>query len=476
MATIQFLYRSKKDKGNLTIRFRHSSNIHYRYATNIISKRDYWFTSKGKHKNLNNISIGGDHNVKNHKRDLEEIRDKFLNKFTKEFNSGVIISKEWFKNSLSEIITIVIDKSEIEKRQKIIDQNKIKEIEKERNIENANLVTTAIRRVIEIEYFNKKDSANLYNQLMTKVVDYQRVKRKKLRTKDINQDFIFSFYAFLVTYLKHSNATANKHCKSLTHAVRYQKNAFPEIVEVSHNLNSIKYKKLKKSEVRERKDEIVISLSFDELDLIHNTKVPQWLLDAKKTILFISEVGLRVSDFNKLTDENIKINNHGVRYWGFWNNKTGYDVVLPINKRILKYIECYGKPKTNFKDSDDVILNKEIKEICKLAGIDDLVKARKSQSVIINGIKTRRSVSSTYKKYEVLTNHSFRRTFATNYINIIGAYNVRAVTGHKSDEMLYKYINESAVNDDQITQMAEKMNENADVIEKKRMLNQLKIS
>ena len=67
MATLQFLYRSKKDKGSLTIRFRHSSNIHYRYATKIVSNKEYWFTTKGKHKNLNDIANKGTAGVKNHK-------------------------------------------------------------------------------------------------------------------------------------------------------------------------------------------------------------------------------------------------------------------------------------------------------------------------------------------------------------------------------------------------------------------------
>ena len=475
MATLQFLYRSKKDKGSLTIRFRHSSNIHYRYATKIVSNKEYWFTTKGKHKNLNDIANKGTAEVKNHKKDLEDIRDKFLLKFTNEFNHGVIISKEWFNETLSEIVTIVIDKSEIEKRQKDKEQKKLELLDKEQDYYKTNLVTTAIQRVIEVEYFDKKDSLRLFSQLMAKIVEYQKVKRVKLKTKDVTQDFINGFYAFLVTYFKHSHATSNKHCKSLTHAVRYQKNAFPNTVEVSHNINSVKYKRLTKSEIRDRKDEIVIPLSFSELDLIHHTEVPERLQDVKKTILFISEVGLRVSDFNKLTDENIKTNNQGVKYWGFWNKKTGYDVVLPVNQRILKYIDCYGKPKTTFKENDNVILNKQIKEICEIAGIDEVIKSRKSQSVIVNGKSTRRSISNTYKKFEIITNHSFRRSFATNYIKVIGAYNVRAVTGHKSDEMLYNYINESSINDDQISQMLKGMNDNAERLEQKQKEPQLNI-
>ena len=387
----------------------------------------------------------------------------------------LLFQKNGFNETLSEIVTIVIDKSEIEKRQKSKEQKDLELLGKEQNYYKNNLVTTAIQRVIEVEYFDKKDSLRLFSQLMAKVVEYQKVKRLKLKTKDVTQDFINGFYAFLVTYFKHSHATSNKHCKSLTHAVRYQKNAFPNIVEVSHNINSVKYKRLTKSEIRVRKDEIVIPLSFSELDLIHNTEVPERLQDVKKTILFISEVGLRVSDFNKLTDENIKTNNQGVKYWGFWNKKTGYDVVLPINQRILKYIDCYGKPKTTFKENDNVTLNKQIKEICEIAGIDGVVKSRKSQSVIVNGKSTRRSISNTYKKFEIITNHSFRRSFATNYIKVIGAYNVRAVTGHKSDEMLYNYINESSINDDQISQMLKGMNENAERLEQKQKEPQLNL-
>tara|TARA_R110001592_G_scaffold123108_1_gene330616 strand:+ start:355 stop:528 length:174 start_codon:yes stop_codon:yes gene_type:complete len=55
--------------------------------------------------NLNDIANKGTSEVKNHKKDLENIRDKFLLKFTKEFNHGVIISKEWFNETLSEIVT-----------------------------------------------------------------------------------------------------------------------------------------------------------------------------------------------------------------------------------------------------------------------------------------------------------------------------------------------------------------------------------
>ena len=55
-----------------------------------------------------------------------------------------------------------------------------------------------------------------------------------------------------------------------------------------------------------------------------------------------------------------------------------------------------------------VIFNKQIKTICKNAGIDDLVKGFK------NNPKTRRKKVLSAPKYEFVTSHIMRRSFATN--------------------------------------------------------------
>jgi hypothetical protein len=49
--------------------------------------------------------------------------------------------------------------------------------------------------------------------------------------------------------------------------------------------------------------------------------VPERLLNTKKIILFGCEIGLRVSDYEKLTEDNIcRVGD--LEYWGFWNEKT----------------------------------------------------------------------------------------------------------------------------------------------------------
>lgn len=458
MATINFYYRGKSEKGNLTIRLKHSTDIDYRISTKIISFRKYWFKTNNKIRKLEDLSYL-DANAKKHKAYLESLKDKILLRFKNDYNNGLPISKEWFTAVIDEVINILADKDEITKEQDKINQEQQKHLETERDIYNKNLVVTAIQRVIDVEYFDNTDQSRIYKQLLNKINAYQDVKNVILKTKDITQDFIYAFTAFLIKDLQHQVSTARKHCKSLVHAVKYQKNAYSDVVELSEGIREIKYKKQSKADNRQRRDEIVITLSFDELDKIHNTKVPQHLLDAKKIILFGCEVGLRVSDYNKLTKENIHKDND-LEYWNFWNKKTGTDVVIPITERIKKYIDCYGMPRTEYNKTAEVIINREVKEVCKLAGIDEMVQARKSQSVTVNGKKTRRTISMKYPKYQVITNHSFRRSFATNYYKILDLFQIRQITGHASDAQLLEYINQDKDRTELIKQMANKMNSN----------------
>ncbi len=455
MASVNFIYRGSKAQGNLTIRLKHK-NIDYRISSEIVSFRKYWFKTNGTKRRLQELSYL-EADAKKHKIYLEKIKDDLLQKFTEDYNKGVPISKEWLKSAITEIIGIVSDTKDIEKAQQELQRIETEKKEKQKDIYNKNLVTTAIKRVIEIEYFDNLHTARIYNQLLNKIHDYEKAKRTKLKTKEVTQDFIYLFTAFMINDLKHQNATALKHCKSLVHAVRYQKKAFPDIVEVSQSINDIKYKRLNKFDRKKRRSEIITNLSFEELDKINNTDVPVELLDAKKCILFGSETGLRVSDFNKLTEENIK-QIDDLEFWYFWNKKTGTDVFIPINNRIKKYIKLYGMPKTNYKTNDDVILNRDIKKVCEIAEINEIIQGRKSTTIELNGKKERRTISGEFKKYELVTCHDLRRSFATNYIDILGAEDVRKITGHTNDKQLFEYINQQQNETERLKKMLKKMN------------------
>ena len=471
MATITFKYRGKSDTGNLTIRLQHSTSIDYRVSSKIVSSKIYWFTSQGKHRKVKDLTyLGAD--AKNHKNYLDEVDEKLIDRFKKDFNNGVPISKEWFVKNIIDVTRILSDVKDIKGAQDEINKTLQEVKDKETDVYNKNLITYAIQNVIDNEYNDNATQRKIYNQSMAKVESYQKAIKKSFTILDVTQNFIDRFYNFLKNDLKHQHSTSIKHCKSLLHSVRYQKNAYPTQVQISSGVRDIKYKKQSKSQKAQTRSEIVVTLSFKELDAINNTTVPERLLNAKKVILFGCEVGLRVSDFGKLTKENI-VKTNDLEYWNFRNQKTMEFVVIPITSRIKKYVELYGMPRTEYNGADDVLINREIKEVCSLAGINEKVKGRKSQVMVVNGQKTRRTVAMKYTKSEIITNHSLRRSFATNYYKILEPNQIRQITGHTTDAQLMEYINQDKDKDDIVLQMANKMNQTEALNNKK--ISQLKI-
>jgi len=461
MATINFYYRGKTEEGNLTVKLKHSTTIDYRISSKIVSKRVWWFNTKNKHRKLAELSLaGGD--AKNHKTYLEKIQDKLLLNFRTDFNKGIPISKEWFIKNIDMVAPILLNKNDIENAQSQINEQEIKLLNEEKDIYDKNLVVSAVQRVMDVEYFNNKTRVKVFNQLMNKIKVYNSKNKVELKTKEVTQNFIDEFTAFLMIDLKHQISTARKHCKSLVHAVKYQKNAFPEQVELSSGIRDINYKRESKAERRKTRSEIVITLSFDELNQIHNTDVPERLLNAKRVLLIGCEVGLRVSDYDKLIKENIKTEGTA-KYWNFWNQKTGSYTSIPITQRIKKFIDLYGMPKTYYIKTADVIINREIKEVCALAGINDMIQGRKSMGLVVNGEKIRRSVSNKYPKHELITTHSLRRSFATNYTNILTPFQIRQLTGHASDAQLNEYLNQDINRSEIVKQMLDKMNTNEEL-------------
>ena len=81
-----------------------------------------------------------------------------------------------------------------------------------------------------------------------------------------------------------------------------------------------------------------------------------------------------------------------------------------------------------------VVFNKQIKNLCKMAGIDGLVSGFK------NNPKTRRKEVVSAPKYEFITSHIMRRSFASNYYGKIETPLLMNITGHSKESTFLTYI------------------------------------
>ena len=80
-------------------------------------------------------------------------------------------------------------------------------------------------------------------------------------------------------------------------------------------------------------------------------------------------------------------------------------------------------------------LNNYVKVVCKLAGIIEVVKGTK-----LNTITNRKELGN-YPKYELIASHSFRRSFASNYYKKIPTAILIGITGHSKESLFLTYIN-----------------------------------
>ncbi len=144
--------------------------------------------------------------------------------------------------------------------------------------------------------------------------------------------------------------------------------------------------------------------------------------------------GLRVNRWPQISAANIIILK-GQRMLSLFTQKgTRKKVVIPLRPMLERIGERYD---WNLPQHSPVMINRYIKEVCQAAGMSDEVELARN----VRG----RSVLQRYRKYELITSHTARRSFATNaHAAGIHLDDIQAMTGHSDRKTLLHYIKEDA--------------------------------
>jgi integrase len=119
-------------------------------------------------------------------------------------------------------------------------------------------------------------------------------------------------------------------------------------------------------------------------------------------------------------------------------NKKGPKLRIPVHKLVKQIVEVDGFPESVSQQK----LNEHIKILGQMANING--------NIIFTRTKGNRRVEYTKKKYEMITTHTARRSFASNLLSRgIPKQFIMAVTGHKTESSFNKYT--SAVQKDIMT-------------------------
>ena len=170
-----------------------------------------------------------------------------------------------------------------------------------------------------------------------------------------------------------------------------------------------------------------IYLTEKEIDKIYNLDLSQNKRLERIRDLFIVEcnTGVRYIDLMNITKENILKESIRIKV-----SKTGQflnTLLLPITKRILNKYN-FILPKISNSN-----YNKYIKEIGEIACIN--------QTVTQESYRSGKAVSFKRKKYQLITTHTARRSFATNmYKRGYSPVQIMSITGHKKESTFLTYI------------------------------------
>ena len=202
------------------------------------------------------------------------------------------------------------------------------------------------------------------------------------------------------------------------------RDAEKSVLEVHPYSNYIESFKQKSS------DRILHILNPSEIRALKGLKqIPESHKDSYKWLLIGLSIGQRVSDVLKLTSNNLRKAPSGL-YIDILQQKTKKAVTVGVaDSMIIELLEHEFPEKVS-----QVAFNKEIKTLCKLAGIDERVSGFK------NNPKTRRKEVVKAPKYEFITSHIMRRSFASNYYGKIETPLLMNITGDTKETTFLTYI------------------------------------
>lgn len=256
-------------------------------------------------------------------------------------------------------------------------------------------------------------------------------KKRTLDFKDIDLDFYHDFVTFLQS--PQMRVTKNGKTKMLPGLAKntigkkiqtlkiFLNAAVEEGITTTSKHKSSRFKSLKEESenVYLNEDELLL---ITNLDLSKNKRLER----VRDLFLIGCWTGLRFSDWNKVKSENIEDGFLTVK-----QSKTGNPVVIPIHPTVKNIIEKYEDQLPPMISNQK--FNDYIKDVVKLAGIKEKVQ----KTITIAG----RERTYSYEKWEQISTHSGRRSFATNaYKAGIPSLSIMAVTGHRTESSFLKYI------------------------------------
>lgn len=281
---------------------------------------------------------------------------------------------------------------------------------------------------------------NVVKNLLSRYIEHKQAKKKtfaNLKFKDLDNHFRTDFERYCKEEL-YSISTTYRDLKFLKTVCKVAESF--DIAVHKHIMNW-------RFEVEKATKHIPksIYLTFEELEKIECAKMPHDYLDnARDWLLIACYTAQRVSDYLRFTSSMIVEDTEGQKYMEFTQRKTNAKMKIPLLKKVLEILDKRGGEFP--RKISEVNLNLYIKQVCEVAGINEVVYNGRTEVIEREGKKNiTRKVFAKFPKHKLVTSHIGRKSFASNFYEIIPTALLLNFTGHTTEKQLLGYINKTDV-------------------------------
>lgn len=309
------------------------------------------------------------------------------------------------------------------------------------NIENNKRATKDGLKKLLDNFFTKKESKEI--TLTSFIDDYISTQRTKVskgrikRYKSFKNHFIkfceyqkyvydfkdinFDFYDAFIEYFFDEKRIAPNTVNGI---IAILKSIMNEARKKKHHIN-LDYQDF----VKPSNEVTRVYLNDEEILKIWNTEVNNSLQKVKEIFVFACLTGLRYSDFSDVKPHNITEKNN-VYFLKVRTKKTKQPVIVPIKPLAVEILKKHDYIMPSISNQK---LNEYVKELCKQSEInDEISKAVYKGSDFENKI---------FKKYELISSHTGRRSFCTNaFLAGVPTLSIMMMSGHTTEKSFMKYI------------------------------------
>jgi integrase len=399
MASINYLYRSKKDQASLKVRllFRYNGKDHQLETdSKIVVTHDYWAQYHRKSKIKDVI-------IRNKQREIQDSLNSLDQSIIESFykSDPKYVDKAWLIST-------------VETHYKHGEDFK------------SEYLTDIANDYIESIMLNaSKATITKHNTIIGKIEDMQTHYKRKFKASDVDSSFkaLFNDYYELHGYNKNTIKKNFKFIKTYCYYAR------DNGIEINQNL-----KKLSISG-EDTKD---IYLTLDELELIKTfTGLSDKLDNVRDWLLISCFTAQRISDFSRFgKDMIIELENQ--KLISFKQTKGQKEIVIPLLPEVQEVLD---KRDGEFpRKISDQRFNQYVKELCKTIGFKEEIEGSIIKNIGDDKDKRYRKVKGTYPKYMLVSSHIGRRSFATNFYGKIPTPLLMSATGHTTEKQFLEYI------------------------------------